>query len=235
LREIDARCRVVRAADRFAFDDDDRFSLRPGALEDWQKLIDACTDSPPERIVYLWSLDAQVDDMAVNLDALLHLTQVLESAQPARKLRLDLVTRNAQAAGSDPQPTSVAQAPAIGLIRVILNEHSNLCWRAIDLPVGRSLADTSLEGTFAQRPGTRDHCAAARLIRRPTAVACHASNGSIRLPFVGIAKELRPSRHLHFAPFELPQWTGSGIIEVKRRGMISATCSRRSRSIRVTL
>ena len=59
------------------------------------------------------------DDMAGNLDALLHLTQVLESAQAARKLRLDLVTRNAQAAGRDPQPTSVAQAPAIGLIRVI--------------------------------------------------------------------------------------------------------------------
>ena len=104
--KIDARCRVVRQADRFGFDDDDCFSLRPGALEDWQKLIDACADSPPERIVYLWSLDAQVDDMAVNLDALLHLTQVLESARPAAKLRSDLVTRNAQAAGRDSQPTA---------------------------------------------------------------------------------------------------------------------------------
>ena len=60
LREIDARCRVVRPADHFGSMTTTRFSLRPGALEDWQKLIDACTDSPPERIVYLWSLDAQV-------------------------------------------------------------------------------------------------------------------------------------------------------------------------------
>ena len=66
------------------------FLLRPGTLEDWQKLIDACTDSSPERIVYLWSLDAQVDDMAVNLDALLHLTQALESAQPASETALGL-------------------------------------------------------------------------------------------------------------------------------------------------
>ena len=41
--------------------------------------------------------------MAANLDALLHLTQALESAQPAAKLRLDLVTRNAQPAGNDLQ------------------------------------------------------------------------------------------------------------------------------------
>src|SRR6267142_3517569 len=72
--------------------------------------------------------------MATNLDALLHLTQALESAQPAAKRRLDLVTRNAQPAGNNPQPTAVAQAPSIGLMRVILNEHSNLRWRAIDLP-----------------------------------------------------------------------------------------------------
>ena len=71
--------------------------------------------------------------MAANLDALLHLTQALESAHPAAKLRLDLVTRNAQPAGNDLQPTAVAQAPSIGLMRVILNEHSNLRWRAIDL------------------------------------------------------------------------------------------------------
>ena len=56
---LGARCRVVRPGDQFEFDGDDAFTLRPGALEDWQKLIDACTDSSPERIVYLWNLDAQ--------------------------------------------------------------------------------------------------------------------------------------------------------------------------------
>jgi hypothetical protein len=50
--------------------------------------------------------------MATNLDALLHLTQALESAAPAARLRLDLVTRNAQPAGNDPRPTAVAQRRA---------------------------------------------------------------------------------------------------------------------------
>ena len=132
LREFGARCRVVRRGENFEFDGNDAFTLRPGTLEDWKKLLAACADSLPERIVYLWNLDDGAD-MAANLDALLHLTQALESAQPAAKLRLDLVTRNAQPAGNDLQPTAVAQAPSIGLMRVILNEHSNLRWRAIDL------------------------------------------------------------------------------------------------------
>ena len=49
--------------------------------------------------------------MAANLDALLHLTQALEANHPAAKLRLDLVTRNAQPAGNNLEPTAVAQAP----------------------------------------------------------------------------------------------------------------------------
>ena len=77
-------------------------------------------------------------------DTLLHLTHALESVRPAKKLRLDLVTRNAQPAGSDLKPTSVSQAPGIGLVRVILNEHSNLSWRAIDLPPETSTADAEL-------------------------------------------------------------------------------------------
>ena len=59
-------------------------------------------------------------------DALLHLAQALETALPAAKLRIDSVTRGAQPVGRDLPPTAVAQAPAIGLFRVILNEHPNL-------------------------------------------------------------------------------------------------------------
>ena len=99
LRELGARCRVATARrDHFEFDGNDAFTLRPGTLEDWQQLVKDCGVSSPERIVYLWNLDAPVNgaDMATNLDALLHLTQALESAAPAARLRLDLVTRNAQ-------------------------------------------------------------------------------------------------------------------------------------------
>jgi acyl transferase domain-containing protein/SAM-dependent methyltransferase/acyl carrier protein len=224
LREIDVRCRVVRPADQFGFDDHNRFLLRPGELEDWQKLIDACTDSSPERIVYLWSLDAQVDEMAVNLDALLHLTQALESAQPARKLRLDLVTRNAQAAGCDPQPTDVAQAPAIGLIRVILNEHSNLCWRTIDLPAGRSLGDaTSLWNELLRKDAEREIAlrGEARYVRRLD--RGRPSREQWLDPGLPLRLESRERGHLEtlqFSPFELPQCgPGQVLIEVKAAGM----------------
>jgi SAM-dependent methyltransferase len=100
LRGFGARCRVVRRGESFEFDGNDAFTLRPGTLEDWKKLFATYADSLPERIVYLWNLEGGAD-MEANLDALLHLTQALESNHPAAKLRLDLITRNAQAAGND--------------------------------------------------------------------------------------------------------------------------------------
>ena len=141
----------------------------------------------------------KMDDMASNLDALLHLTQALESAQPAAKLRLDLVTRNAQPAGGDPQPTAVAQAPAIGLMRVILNEHSNLCWRAIDLPSGASLADaTSLWNELSRKDAEREIAlrGEARYVRRLDRGRPSREqwlDPSLAVAF-GIART-RPSRH----------------------------------------
>ena len=91
------------------------------ALEDWKKLFEECGEKTPERIVYLWNLDARIDDgtMSSNLDALLHLAQALETDRPGSKLRFDLVTRGAQPVGRDLQPNAVGQAPAIGLMRVI--------------------------------------------------------------------------------------------------------------------
>ena len=61
LREAGVRCRVARAGENFEFDGTDGFSLRPDTLEDWQKLIKACAETLPERIVYLWNLDARMD------------------------------------------------------------------------------------------------------------------------------------------------------------------------------
>ena len=39
LREFGARCRVVRRGESFEFDGNDAFTLRPGTLEDWKKLL----------------------------------------------------------------------------------------------------------------------------------------------------------------------------------------------------
>src|SRR5690606_32089650 len=88
------------------------------------------------RYVYLWSLESSAsadDQVLMGTDALLHLTQALEVVNPAGKLRIDLVTRGAQPAGQSRHATAVSQAPAIGLLRVIYNEHPNFSCRGIDL------------------------------------------------------------------------------------------------------
>ncbi len=54
-------------------------------------------------------------------DDLLHFTQALEKTMATAKLRIDLVTRGAQPIGSE--TVAVAQAPSIGLFRVMLSEH----------------------------------------------------------------------------------------------------------------
>ena len=224
LRELGPKCRVVRAGDYFAFDGNDAFTLRPGTLEDWQQLVQICADSAPERIVYLWGLDAQMADMASNLDALLHLTQALESAQPGAKLRLDLVTRNAQPAGAQPAATAVAQAPGVGLMRVILNEHSNLCWRAIDLPPEPSAADvTSLWNEISRKHAEREIAlrGEARYVRRLD--RGRPPREQWLDPALPLRLESRERGHLdalRFAPFALPDCgPGQVLIEVKAAGM----------------
>jgi NADPH:quinone reductase-like Zn-dependent oxidoreductase/SAM-dependent methyltransferase/acyl carrier protein len=226
LRELGARCRVATQGNHFEFDGNDAFTLRPGTLEDWQKLVKNCQGSSPERIVYLWNLDADMNgaDMATNLDALLHLTQALESAAPAARLRLDLVTRNAQPAGNHPRPTAVAQAPSIGLIRVILNEHSNLSWRAIDLPPEPSSADTaSIWSELSRKDREREIAlrGEARYVRRLD--RGRLSSEQWLDPILPLHLESRERGHLdtlRFSPFELPPCgPGQVLIEVKAAGM----------------
>jgi acyl transferase domain-containing protein/NADPH:quinone reductase-like Zn-dependent oxidoreductase/acyl carrier protein len=226
LRDLGARCRVATPGSRFEFDGNDALTLRPGTLEDWHELVKTCASSPPERVVFLWNLDAHPDeaDMATNLDGLLHLTQALESARPAAKLRLDLVTRNAQPAGSNLRPTAVAQAPSIGLMRVILNEHSNLCWHAIDLPAEQSTEDTELLwGEISRQDAEREIAlrGEARYVRRldrgrPSREQWLDSG----VPLLLQSRERGRLDTLRLVPFELPQCKpGQVLIEVKAAGM----------------
>jgi acyl transferase domain-containing protein/NADPH:quinone reductase-like Zn-dependent oxidoreductase/SAM-dependent methyltransferase/acyl carrier protein len=223
LRKVGARCRVARQGHNFEFDGNDAFRLRPGAPEDWQKLVEACADTWPERMVYLWNLETQIGETH-NLDALLHLTQALESVRPAARLRLDLVTRNAQAAGSDPRPIAVGQAPSIGLVRVILNEHSNLAWRAIDLPSEPSSADaTSLWSELSRKDGEREVAlrGEARYVRRLDRGRPSREQWlDLALPLRLESRERGHLDTLRFAPFELPACgPGQVLVDVKAAGM----------------
>ena len=146
LRAAGIRCRTAFRGTAFAASEPDTFTLRAETPEDWHQLFAACAgEAPPERIVYLWNLDARIDDdAAIGTDALLHLAQSLDRAWPMTKLRIDSVTRGAEAVGRNAIPTVVAQAPGIGLMRVILNEYPNYACRGIDLPPAPSPADANL-------------------------------------------------------------------------------------------
>jgi acyl transferase domain-containing protein/acyl carrier protein len=226
LREAGVRCRIARCGTAFTAPESDTFTLRAEAPEDWQQLLAACAgNAEPERIVYLWNLDTRLDEEAViGTDALLHLAQALETARPTAKLRIDSVTRGAQAVGRDAKPSNVTQAPLLGLMRVILNEYPNYTCRGIDLPPKASSADTDLLWTELLRTDPDREVAfrgEARYVQR-------LDRGRPRIernldPSVPLRLESRDRGRLetlNFAPFVPPSCGPSEVvIDVKAAGM----------------
>ena len=211
LRAAGAHCRIARPGKQFAATGADTFTLRAEAPEDWTQLLAACaTAAPVERIIYLWGLDApaEVADSLMGTDALLHLSQALEATNPGGKVRIDAVTRGAQPVGRETAATTVAQAPGVGLFRVILNEYSNLSCRGIDLPPVASESDATLLWSELPRNDAEREIAfrgearyAQRLTRGRPSVQQSLD------PAVPLRLESRERGHLdtlRFAPFALP-------------------------------
>ncbi len=228
------RCRIARRGAAFAQATKDEFILRAEAPEDWDRMIAECADDAPEHIVYCWTLDAPTAltaaDSIMGTDALLHLTNALETARPAAKARIDLITQNVNrtspfATGKTAASEStVAQAAAIGLIRVISNEHTNLACRVIDLPSGTSasvqdrlwneLLGEGIERETALRGEARY---VQRLARgRSTAETLLDESVPLRLE----SRERGQLDTLRFAPFTMPPCApGEVLIDVKAAGM----------------
>ena len=118
------------------------------------------------------------------LDALLHLSQALETDGPAAKLRIDLVTRGAQPVGRDCSRNAVAQAPGDRLdARDPRTNTPNFSCRGIDLPFESSAADAALLWSELLRKDAEREIAfrgEARYVQRlGSRPALRASNGSI--------------------------------------------------------
>jgi len=223
LRAAGANVHIARPGRKFATTGADTFTLRAETPEDWQPLLEAC--APLERIIYLWNLDAPgVADAVMGTDALLHLSQALEATNPGGKLRIDSVTRGAQPAGRETTATAVVQAPAVGLLRVILNEYSNLECRGIDLPPVASEADAALLWSELPRHDAEREVA----FRGEARYAQRLSRGRPSVqqtldPAVPLRLESRERGHLdtlRFAPFALPPCgPGEVLIDVCAAGM----------------
>ncbi|MFN0076003.1 MAG: SDR family NAD(P)-dependent oxidoreductase [Prosthecobacter sp.] len=228
LRASGVRCRVAHRGNPFEPEGTDAFALRAESLEDWQQLLQSCADDVPERFVFLWSLDetepgAGKDAAMLGTDGLFHLTQALELLNPAAKLRIDVVTRGAQAVGRN-NMVALAQGPAIGLMRVIANEHSHYTCRGIDLPPAASAADNGmLWNELLQEDAEREIAfrGEARYVRRINRGL--QSREQLLDPAVPLRLESRERGlldALRLVPFSLPPCgAGEVVIEVKAAGM----------------
>ena len=230
LRAGGVRCRIARRGDHFALNGMDGFTLRAEALEDWKRLLHECAgDAPPERFVYLWSLEALRPDSEENAelmgtDALLHLIQAVEHVKFSTKLRIDLVTRGAQPPGRTTNAAAVVQAPLLGLLRVILNEYPNLSGRGIDLPLETSELDQSLLWSELLRDDAEREIALRGEARYVQRLGRGRKPEEEPLdPAVPLRLESRERGHLdtlRFVPFALPTCgAGEVLIEVKAAGM----------------
>ncbi len=226
LRIAGMRCRIARRGSQFGAEGEDGFMLRAGAAEDWKQLMEVCSDEAPERIVYLWTLDEpwESDPVLMGTGPLLQLTQAIELTRPTAKLRIDMVTRGAQPVGRNMNTMAPAQAPAVGLLRVMCSEHSNFVCRAVDLPPSASPRDESLlweellrcdaEREIAFRGEARY---ARRLARgRPHEEQWLDSEVPLRLD----SRERGHLDTLRFVPFQMPSCESRQVsIEVKSAGM----------------
>jgi NADPH:quinone reductase-like Zn-dependent oxidoreductase/SAM-dependent methyltransferase/acyl carrier protein len=223
------RCRVVRRGKGLVKNKGDQFTVRANEPEDYKTLFSEWQqDAPPEHLVYLWTLDEQTglkaDDALMGIDALLHLTHALEDSMAVAKLRFDLITRGAQPAGRDVLATAVAQAPAIGIFRVILGEHPQFSCRGIDLsPVA---GDSDLELLWHELLSERAEReialrGEARYAQRLTrGMENHEQTLDVSVPLRLESKERGLLDSLHFTSFPLPTCAPDEVlIKVKAAGM----------------
>lgn len=220
-----SNCSIVRRGAKFAATGTDDFTVRDDEPEDWKQLFaELLKDTPPERIVWLWTLDEQTNDALMGIDSLLHLTHALEETMAVAKLRIDLVTRGAQPAGIGMGATAVAQAPSIGIFRVILGEHPNFSCRGIDLPSDVSSNDRGLLWSELLHPDTEREVALrgeARYVQRITrGFENHEQRLNSSVPLRLESRERGLLDSLRFTPFELPACApGEVLIHVKAAGM----------------
>jgi len=116
----------------------------PKQPSDFKKLLETWVQSPADRrrIVYLWSLDAELGeqtsleslshDQELLCGSVLHLIQAM-AGMDGEQPEFYLVTRGAQAVGQESGPLSPVQALLWGLGRTANNEHADIQCRLVDI------------------------------------------------------------------------------------------------------
>ncbi len=146
---------LVRHGELFMPHADGSFTLDPNDPTGFVRLLEATAAGGITGVLYLWALDTPTAD-ATDADSLaasswltcrgpLHLIQAWEQAGPTGQAACFFVTAGAQEPPAGmAAPLAVAQAPLIGMARVIASEYARLRTRLVDVPTDPAEAVPSL-------------------------------------------------------------------------------------------
>lgn len=142
---------LVMPGDDWRADSDDEITIRPGAREDYDRVLDLIgrRGLTCAGIAHAWSaspLDAPVcargaGAQALGVASLLHLSQAMLAQGAAPVDGLCVVTRGAQAAAPDVSRLDPERAGAWGFAKTLSLEHPELRVRRLDLDPSISTAD----------------------------------------------------------------------------------------------
>lgn len=146
VSEQGGHCLLVSTGEHYEVVEANHIRLNPAQPEDFRRLFSE-TSTEWQEVVYLWGLDATPLDVLDEIDlkadesfvcgSALYLVQALVTSGSAATARLWLVTRGAQATGTEMHPLAATQSSLWGLGKVIALEHPELRCSRVDLdPAG---------------------------------------------------------------------------------------------------
>ena len=137
------RCIIVRPGNRFVTNEDGSFAVDPDSRAAFVDLVRAVSEAAISGVIYCWALDtpgvSSLTTSQLRASTLLscrgplHLIQAWEEAGPEGRLPCFFVTAGSQTNDAVGETVEVAQAPLIGMGRVIASEYGRLRTRLVDI------------------------------------------------------------------------------------------------------
>ena len=183
LRNTGNRVVTVTRGDRFRRLSKERFQVAPQRIDDFLELLQTLKSEGAEceQIVHLWnsSPNGLMDTQEESCLSVIHLVQGLVQSTWLQSPRLWLISSGAQGMNERDQTIQPRQAPLWGLGRVLMNEHSELQCKLVDLHANGSRTETiSSLLVELQAPDEEDEillCGEARYVHRIRKVSASSS------------------------------------------------------------
>ena len=149
LEESNQKCTLVFAGENFEESSPGQFFINHQRVDDFQSILNRFMAEPTSSyrgIIYLWALEAELDESAECLDAkylektemlvigsALYLMQALSTFADESIEGVWFITRGAQVINGGSLPVAVLQTPLWGFVRTAAIEHPELNCMVVDL------------------------------------------------------------------------------------------------------